>query len=59
MADSFLSSNLNLYEYAMFDIKLYGNILALIIGISVGLPLLGYALTVKKISRLEPMEALK
>lgn len=58
-ADNFLSSNLNIYEYAMFDIKIYGNILALVIGIAVGIPVIGYALTVKKISRLEPMEALK
>lgn len=58
-ADNFLSSNLNIYEYAMFDIKLYGNILALVIGIAVGIPLVGYVLAVKKISRLEPMEALK
>lgn len=57
--DNVIKNNLSVYEYAMFDVKLYGNILALVIGMAVGLPILGYVLTVKKISRLEPMEALK
>lgn len=57
--DNVIKNSLSVYEYAMFDVKLYGNILALVIGMAVGLPVLGYVLTVKKISRLEPMEALK
>ncbi len=58
-ADIFLKNNFDIYEYAMFDIKLYGNIAALVFGIAAGLPILGYTLTIIKINRLEPMEALK
>jgi ABC-type antimicrobial peptide transport system permease subunit len=59
VTDNILKKSFDLFDYAMFDIRLYGNVLALIAGISVMIPLIGYIIMIVRINRLEPVEALK
>ena len=58
-ADNYFKNSFDIYEYALMEIKLFPEILALVGGIAVILPLIGYGWTIIKINRLEPMEALK